>query len=87
MALLLRTHSHIQNILNPSNKIQCDDCKRDISKCTKVLCADCDYCVSCFSNLDQFPDQYHVINKLDFPLYDYDWTAEEELLLFEALEK
>jgi len=52
-----------------------------------VLVADADYCVSCFSNLDDFPAQYNVINKLDYPLYDFDWTAEEELLLFEALEK
>jgi hypothetical protein len=61
--------------MNPSNKIQCDDCKRDITKSTKVLVADADYCVSCFSNLDDFPPQYHVINKLDYPLYDQEWTA------------
>jgi len=28
-----------------------------------------------------------VINKLNFPLFVEDWTAEEELLLFEALER
>lgn len=30
---------------------------------------------------------YHVINKLEFSLFTNDWTAEEELLLFEGLER
>ena len=30
---------------------------------------------------------YHVINKLNFHLFLEDWTAEEELLLFEGLER
>jgi transcriptional adapter 2-alpha len=52
-----------------------------------MLGEECDYCVSCFANLDEYPPQYHVINKLDYPLYDNEWNAEEELLLFEGLEK
>jgi len=31
--------------------------------------------------------KYHIITKLDFPLFDKKWTAKEELLLFEGLEK
>lgn len=77
----------MQNIMNPSNKIQCDDCKRDISKATKMLTKDRDYCPSCFANQSQFPTEYNVINKLDFPLLDQEWTADEELMLFEGLEK
>ena len=46
-----------------------------------------DYCCSCFANLDEFPQQYRVINKLDFPLFEQEWSADEELLLFEGLEK
>ena len=30
---------------------------------------------------------YYVINKLNFPLFVNDWTAEEELHLFEGLER
>lgn len=30
---------------------------------------------------------YHVVNKLNFPLFDPNWTAEEELLMLEGLEK
>ncbi len=32
-------------------------------------------------------EDYYVINKLNFPLFIEDWTAEEELLLFEGLER
>ena len=46
-----------------------------------------DYCCSCFANIDDFPSQYRVINKLDFPLFEQEWSADEELLLFEGLEK
>lgn len=52
-----------------------------------MLSDEFDYCVSCFSNLEEYPSEYHVINKLDYPLYDSEWTAEEDLLLFEGLEK
>lgn len=38
--------------MNPSNKIQCDICKKDVSKSTKILANDLDYCVGCFSTLD-----------------------------------
>lgn len=46
-----------------------------------------DYCMACFGNLDSLPDQYCVANKLDFPLLEAVWTASEELLLFEGLQK
>ena len=73
--------------MNPSNKIQCDDCKRDISKGTKILNPKGDYCPSCYANQSEQNTDYHVINKLDFPLFDHEWSADEELLLFEGLEK
>jgi hypothetical protein len=46
-----------------------------------------DYCMACFGNLDSLPQQYYIANKLDFPLFDPVWTAGEELLLFEGLQK
>jgi hypothetical protein len=60
-------------------------CKRDVSKSTKILADEADYCIGCFSNSEEFPTQYHVINKLDFPLFEHEWTGDEELLLFEGL--
>lgn len=47
-------------------------------------------CVNCFvsgsvSNGFSVESNYRVINKLNFPLFQEDWTAEEELLLLEGL--
>lgn len=44
-----------------------------------------DLCLSCFSNIDEFSGEYHIVSKLDFPLLESHWTAQEELLLFEGL--
>ena len=60
-----------------------------------------DICVNCFILGEEFSNHknnmdYHVINKLNFPLFVnvsliphhlQDWTAEEELYLFEGLER
>lgn len=51
-----------------------------------------DLCVSCFADQSEpkdhkSTDPYHVINKLNFPMFSNDWSAEEELLLFEGLER
>ena len=66
----------------PNKRIQCKDCRRDISKTARMLADQLDYCISCFANLDDYPRTYHAINKLDFPLFDSKWSAEDELLLF-----
>jgi len=49
-------------------------------------------CVNCFidgKQDDKFPrtNSYHVLNRLNFPIYDEQWTAEEEILLLEGMEK
>ncbi|CAD8064801.1 unnamed protein product [Paramecium sonneborni] len=48
--------------------------------------------MNCFLNLQEFAQHnighpYAIINKLNFPTFVEDWTAEEELLLLEGLEK
>lgn len=61
----------------------------------KIYCAECkniDLCVNCFANGVEFNNHkknhdYHIINKLNFPLFYENWNAEEELLLLEGLEK
>ena len=57
--------------MHPSNKIQCDDCKRDISKSTKIITPKDDFCASCFANQSDYGPEYHVINKIDFPVFDH----------------
>jgi len=83
-----------QNLFYPSNRVHCDACEKDISKHVKIFCpgSHSDICVNCFSEGLEFKDHkidedYHVINKLNYPLLADDWTCEEELLLFEGLER
>ncbi|TPX38235.1 hypothetical protein SmJEL517_g00210 [Synchytrium microbalum] len=75
-------------------KYHCDVCEKDISPVVRIRCAACpdyDLCVECFASgketgTHQNDHPYRVIQVLDFPIFDKDWTAEEELLLVEGLE-
>ena len=76
-----------QNIHKPSSRVQCDECKRNITKGAKILYRPerskiFDHCFSCFANSEPFEGEYYVANKLDFPLLDAGWSALEELLMF-----
>ncbi len=56
------------------------------------MCDDFDLCGICYGKALEIKGhknthQYHVITKLDFPIFDLNWSAKEELLLFEGLEK
>lgn len=76
-------------------KVHCDFCDKDITRQTKILDADgldTDMCINCFLNGEENQkhskdNPYHVINKLTFPMFEETWSAEEELLLLEGLEK
>lgn len=83
-----------QNIEIPSKPIFCELCETDVSKHTKVLDSEARLflCLKCFGDgREDFKrrktSKYFIINKTNFPLISKEWTAEEELLLLEALEK
>ena len=61
-------------MLPPLSMVQCDSCKRDITRNTKVL-ADGDYCVSCFAQLPLADTHYQVVDDLGYPLFTPEWTA------------
>lgn len=73
----------------------CDYCRKDISGGIRIKCAVCtdfDLCVECFSvGVEVTPHQndhaYQVMDRVNFPLFDEEWEAEEELLLLEAIAK
>lgn len=82
MQLLLQVDSN--------KKTNCETCKKDISKTMKFVCSECTGHVACVDCLvkDESNDQdkhsrhdYHIIDKLGFPIFSSDWTALEELLL------
>jgi transcriptional adapter 2-alpha len=75
-------------------KYHCDHCSKDITHLLIIRCAECqdfDLCISCFSGGIEIKDHkkthsYRVIDILDFPIFESDWGADEELLLVEGLE-
>eukprot|EP00658_Telonema_sp_P-2_P025595 TRINITY_DN20306_c0_g1_i4.p1 TRINITY_DN20306_c0_g1~~TRINITY_DN20306_c0_g1_i4.p1 ORF type:complete len:169 (-),score=36.32 TRINITY_DN20306_c0_g1_i4:118-624(-) len=77
---------------------RCDSCGVTIEptevhiKC--AVCADFDLCVKCFADgvevsndkhKHESSHSYHVMEALNFPLLDDDWTADEELHLLFAI--
>lgn len=75
--------------------MHCDFCEKDITKYTRVICAVCkdlDICANCFASGQEDgrhlrSHDYHIVNKLDFPLFDAEWSAEEELMLIDGVER
>lgn len=76
------------------HRYQCDACSKDMTQLVVVRCAECadfDLCVDCFSKGVEMKGHkkdhpYRVIESLDFPIFERDWGADEELLLVEGLE-
>ncbi|GJP84318.1 hypothetical protein CLOP_g14378 [Closterium sp. NIES-67] len=72
----------------------CNYCHRDVTGEVRVKCASCvdfDLCVECFSvgaavHPHKSNHPYHVMDTMNFPLIHEDWSADEEMLLLEALE-
>ena len=76
--------------IDGNKKTNCEFCKKDITKTIKIMCAECQsllYCVECLvsaenNNLEKtHRHDYHIIDKLSFPIFSEEWTANEELLL------
>eukprot|EP01117_Protostelium_nocturnum_P017694 TRINITY_DN7249_c0_g2_i1.p1 TRINITY_DN7249_c0_g2~~TRINITY_DN7249_c0_g2_i1.p1 ORF type:complete len:513 (-),score=185.79 TRINITY_DN7249_c0_g2_i1:143-1681(-) len=75
-------------------RYHCNYCGKDISNVVRVkcaVCADFDLCVQCFSvgveiGTHKNNHDYHIMDILNFPLFDEFWGADEELLLLEGIE-
>ncbi|KAJ3222191.1 Transcriptional adapter ada2 [Clydaea vesicula] len=84
----------LQNEVEIGQKYHCDNCEKDITSLVRIRCAECvefDLCVECFSSGVEIKEhkndhKYKVMDILDFPLFDPDWAADEELMLIEGLE-
>ena len=75
--------------------VLCSYCKRNISLLVRVQCAECSdfrLCGDCFcTGVTLKPHDpthsYRLADCLDFPIFAKDWSAQEELLLLEGIEK
>lgn len=76
-------------------KFHCDICSADATRRVRIRCAVCedyDLCVPCFaegkSSGSHKPwHDYRVIEQHQFPIFDQDWGADEELMLIEGCQK
>ena len=74
-------------------RFHCDYCRRDISSQIRIKCAVCtdfDLCVDCFCvgvelGSHRNTHDYQVVDQMNFPLFNEQWGADEELLLLEAI--
>ncbi|KAI8924518.1 hypothetical protein BC831DRAFT_498467 [Entophlyctis helioformis] len=75
-------------------RYHCDTCNKDITYVVRIKCATCadfDLCVECFASgaevrTHKKDHPYRVLEMLDYPIFEPDWGADEELLLVEGLE-
>lgn len=73
-------------------KFHCDICSSDCTRRIRIRCAECDdydLCVPCFSRGKATGDHkpwhaYRVIEQHQYPVFDEDWGADEELMLVEG---
>ncbi|TID29518.1 hypothetical protein CANINC_001913 [Pichia inconspicua] len=73
-------------------KFHCDVCSSDCTRRVRISCAECqdyDLCVPCFaagksSGKHKPWHDYRVIEQHQYPIFDEDWGADEELLLIEG---
>ncbi|GMG19026.1 unnamed protein product [Ambrosiozyma monospora] len=73
-------------------KFHCDACSSDCTRRIRIRCAVCsdyDLCVPCFAegNVSAKHKPWHdykVIEQHQYPIFDPDWGADEELLLIEG---
>jgi len=72
--------------------VNCAYCRRDITQQCRIICTECtnvELCGDCFCvgvNIGSHENThgYKVSNSLDFPIFNVDWSAGEELLLLEG---
>ncbi|VEU23922.1 DEKNAAC105197 [Brettanomyces naardenensis] len=73
-------------------KFHCDVCSSDCTRRIRIRCAECndyDLCVPCFSKGRATGKHkpwhaYRVIEQHQYPIFDEDWGADEELLMVEG---
>lgn len=73
-------------------KFHCDVCSSDCTRRIRIRCAECsdyDLCVPCFSKGKATGKHkpwhaYRVIEQNQYPIFDSDWGADEELLMVDG---
>jgi len=71
----------------PILKVNCTFCEKDISSVLRIITVSMkEYCFDCLTNL-LINEDYHIIDKLDFPIFNTNWILKEEYQLLSCIEK
>lgn len=77
-------------------KIKCAFCNKDILRDLKIICIQCDdqplFCFNCLlkclkRNNESHLHDYHVFDRMEFPMFTIKWSIREEMKLLFAIEK
>ncbi|OLY82500.1 Transcriptional adapter 2 [Smittium mucronatum] len=82
-----------EDVYSTGQKIHCDNCQNNLTDIVRISCSECpefDLCVTCFSKGIELGSHksshaYAVVSKHKFPIFNIDWSADEELLLIDGL--
>lgn len=89
------TEAEVLSLMHPMRKVHCDSCSKEITNSIQFRCMECDdvdMCPDCFSRGIEIKGHkrthdYTIIEKLNFPLFDPHWSAEEEIQFLESIAK
>lgn len=71
----------------PQLKANCTICGTDSSSNIRIIGKSLsEYCLECLISL-KVKENYHIVDKLNFPIFNSDWTIKEELQLIGCIEK
>lgn len=71
----------------PTLKSSCKTCEKDIANSIRIIGASFnEYCIECLISL-KVNEDYHVVDNLNFSIFNTDWTAKEELQILCSIEK
>ena len=82
--------------ISPFSKITCKFCSKEITNNIQFLCPECNnsiFCINCllspiFSNsLTWHKHNFHIIDKMNFPLFSLNWSLKEEITLLSLIER
>lgn len=75
------------SLQKPNLKVCCSVCLKDISMTIRVIGSSMkEYCFNCLLEL-KVNEDFHVIDKLDFSIFNTNWSLKEELELLTSIEK
>lgn len=73
--------------IRPSCKVNCTNCKKELSFSMRIITKSLkDFCFDCLIGL-QVKEDYFIVDNLNFPIFNSEWTLKEEINLLNCIEK